>query len=250
MIPKVIHYFWFGHGKMPKMSRRCMDSWRKFFPDYEIKEWNEDNFDVNILPYTTEAYRAKKYAFVSDYARFWVLYNYGGIYFDIDVEVLKPMDAILQQGSFMSCETSIASGKPLYVNPGIGFACEPKHPFIKECLDIYNNQKFVYGKGGRIKTVCEYVTELLQTHGLQQVDEIQRIAGLTIYPWDYMCPMSTEGRVVRITENTVSIHYFAGTWGPSLNKLKKRTAMIIGPNLTLGIIKIKRIIRSLLRIKI
>ena len=96
MIPKIIHYCWFGRNPLPQSAIKCINSWKKFFPDYEIKEWNEQNFDVNIIPYTSEAYQAKKYAFVSDYARMWVLYNYGGIYFDTDVEVIKPMKDIVE----------------------------------------------------------------------------------------------------------------------------------------------------------
>lgn len=101
MIPKVIHYCWFGGNPLPKSAQKCIALWRKYLPDYEIKEWNENNFDVNIIPYTAEAYKAKKYAFVSDYARFWILYKYGGLYFDTDVEVIKNMDDIISKGPFM-----------------------------------------------------------------------------------------------------------------------------------------------------
>ena len=104
MIPKIIHYCWFGRNPLPESAKKCIDSWRKFLPDYEIKEWNEDNFDVNIIPYTQQAYEAKKYAFVSDYARFWILYHHGGVYFDTDVEVIRPMDDIIKKGPFMGRE--------------------------------------------------------------------------------------------------------------------------------------------------
>ena len=96
MIPKSIHYCWFGRSELTPLAKKCLASWRQFFPDYEIKEWNEDNFDVNIIPYTADAYKAGKYAFVSDYARFWVLYHFGGVYFDTDVEVIRPMDDVLE----------------------------------------------------------------------------------------------------------------------------------------------------------
>lgn len=105
MIPKIIHYCWFGRGPLPELAQKCITSWKKYLPDYEIKEWNEDNFDVNIIPYTAEAYKAKKYAFVSDYARFWILYKFGGIYFDTDVEVIRPIDDIVERGNFMGFET-------------------------------------------------------------------------------------------------------------------------------------------------
>ncbi len=104
MIPKVIHYCWFGRNPLPKSALKCIASWRKYFPNYEIKEWNEDNFDVNIIPYTQEAYSVGKYAFVSDYARFKILYENGGLYFDTDVEVIRPMDDIIERGAFMGVE--------------------------------------------------------------------------------------------------------------------------------------------------
>ena len=110
-IPKVIHYCWFGRNPLPKMAVKCIASWRKFLPDYEIKEWNEDNFDVNIIPYTKDAYADGKYAFVSDFARFWILYRYGGVYFDTDVEVIKPMDDIIGRGPFMGLEIAGRDGK-------------------------------------------------------------------------------------------------------------------------------------------
>ena len=131
MIPKVIHYCWFGGNELPESAKKCIDSWRKFFPDYEIKEWNESNYDVRKNIYISQAYDAGKYAFVSDYARFDVLYQFGGIYFDTDVEVIKSFEDILTQGSFMGCEIdgethteekdkSIRENK--CVNPGVGMA--------------------------------------------------------------------------------------------------------------------------------
>lgn len=104
MIPKIIHYCWFGRNPLPKSAIKCIESWKQFFPDYQIKEWNEDNFNVNITLYTREAYEKKKYAFVSDYARYWILYNYGGLYFDTDVEILKSFDSIIEKGPFMGAE--------------------------------------------------------------------------------------------------------------------------------------------------
>ena len=112
MIPKVIHYCWFGRNPLPPFAVKCIESWKKFLPGYEIKEWNEDNFDVNIIPYTQEAYEARKYAFVSDYARFYILYHHGGIYFDTDVEVIKSIDDIIERGAFMGCENEAKPGAP------------------------------------------------------------------------------------------------------------------------------------------
>lgn len=136
MIPKIIHYCWFGRNPLPPEAEKCIASWRKYLPDYEIKEWNEDNFDVNIIPYTAEAYEVEKYAFVSDYARFWILYKYGGVYFDTDVEVIRPMDDILAKGNFMGFETD-PDGKirnVMSVNPGLGLGVVSGLGLMKKCL--------------------------------------------------------------------------------------------------------------------
>ena len=125
MIPKKIHYCWFGRNPLPESAKKCIASWRKYFPDYEIIEWNEDNYDVNKIPYTQQAYAAKKYAFVSDYARFDILYQHGGIYFDTDVEVIKSFDDVLEHGAFMGCEIDGSSRSGIAVAPGLGIAAAP-----------------------------------------------------------------------------------------------------------------------------
>ena len=138
MIPKVIHYCWFGGNPLPESAQKCIASWRKFLPDYEIKEWNESNFDVNAIPYTAQAYAAKKYAFVSDYARFSILYDNGGLYFDTDVEVIRPMDDIIENGPFMGFEID-ASGIDFKkaVAPGLGLGANPGLGLYKEILEHY-----------------------------------------------------------------------------------------------------------------
>ena len=153
MIPKIIHYCWFGRNPLPQSAIKCINSWKKFFPDYEIKEWNEDNFDVNIIPYTAEAYEAKKYAFVSDYARFWILYHHGGIYFDTDVEVIKPFDDILERGPFMGreqgafikniCGTSY-NGNGFGVAPGLGIGATSGLELYKEFLKSFQEHNLLY----------------------------------------------------------------------------------------------------------
>lgn len=122
MIPRIIHYCWFGGNKLPELAIKCISSWKIYFPDYEIKEWNETNYDVHKIPYISQAYDAKKYAFVSDYARFDILYQYGGIYFDTDVEVIKPFDQILKSGGFMGLEAKgvVAAGLGIGCNAGLG----------------------------------------------------------------------------------------------------------------------------------
>ena len=139
MIPKTIHYCWFGRNPLPELAKKCIASWRRCLPDYEIKEWNEDIFDVNIIPYTQQAYEAKKYAFVSDYARFWILYHYGGLYFDTDVEVIKPFDDIVERGPFMGFELdSINGATTIGVAPGLGLGVTPGLDLYKMLLEKYS----------------------------------------------------------------------------------------------------------------
>ena len=143
MIPKIIHYCWFGRNPLPELAQKCIASWKKYLPDYEIKEWNEDNFDVNIIPYTAEAYAAKKYAFVSDYARFWILYKYGGIYFDTDVEVIRPIDDIIAKGNFMGCETDASGSDAASVAPAS--ICLTSHEVTFSNNVIYRSNDFHIG---------------------------------------------------------------------------------------------------------
>lgn len=216
MIPKVIHYCWFGRNPLPDSALKCIASWRKFLPDYEIKEWNEDNFDVNIIPYTAEAYQAKKYAFVSDYARFWILYHYGGLYFDTDVEVIKPMDDIIARGPFMGVEVPSKGGSLPLVAPGLGLGAELQMLFYNEILDYYNNLHFLGDDGMPNEvTVVRHNTNVLQQHGLQPTNDIQQVAGVWIYPRDYFNPLDDlTGRLAQ-TPNTYAIHWYTRTWSNS-----------------------------------
>ncbi len=213
-IPKYIHYCWFGGAEMPESMQKCINSWRRFFPDYEIKEWNETNFDVNLLTYTQEAYKAKKYAFVSDVARFWVLYHEGGIYFDTDVEIISSFDEIITKGAFMGVESHCKAGEMPNVNPGLGLGAEKGNPVIKSIFDYYNTLRFLDEDGEKNPgTVVTHTTHVLYEHyGLKSSNEIQELNGITIYPMDYFCPFDDLTGVLRPTANTRSIHWFAKTW--------------------------------------
>ncbi len=211
MIPKVIHYCWFGRNPLPDYAKKYIATWKQYFPGYEIKEWNEDNFDVNMIPYISEAYKAKKYAFVSDYARFWILYHYGGIYFDTDVEVIKSMDDIIEKGPFMGIENLATDGKFQTVNAGLGLAAEKEMNFYKRVLDNYAAYRFIMPDGTlNLRTVVQYVTVELVKCGLKRSNEIQKCAGMLIYPKDFFNPKG--GNVMRITTNTRTIHQFSSTW--------------------------------------
>lgn len=217
MIPKIIHYCWFGRNPLPESAVKCIDSWKKFFPDYEIKEWNEDNFDVNIIPYTKEAYEAKKYAFVSDYARFWILYHHGGLYFDTDVEVIKSMDHIIKRGPFMGIEKlnpdiSDVSTSSL-VAPGLGLSSSIGHPIYAEILKYYESLHWCDSKGQQLPgTVVHHTTDILERYGYQKQDVEQEIGGIVIYPSEVFCPMDSTTGLIDITEKTVSIHWYSCSW--------------------------------------
>lgn len=212
-IPKVIHYCWFGRNPLPKLALKCIASWKKFLPDYEIKEWNEDNFDVNIIPYTAEAYKAKKYAFVSDYARFWILYHYGGIYFDTDVEVIKPMDDIIERGAFMGIEVEAKGTTPPAVAPGLGLGVNPGLGLYKEILDYYAPLHFILQDGSYNQvTVVRHVTKVLEENGLKPTNELQEVAGVWIYPREYFNPLDDLTGRLKVLPNTRSIHWYMKSW--------------------------------------
>lgn len=214
MIPKIIHYCWFGGNPLPKSAVKCVNSWKKFFPDYEIKEWNETNFDVNMMHFTREAYEAQKYAFVSDVARFWVLYREGGLYFDTDVEVIAPMDDIVERGPFMGVEAMdvFEKGWPA-VAPGLGLGVEKGNCFYKRVLGHYENIHYCDADGNQLPgTVVMHTTKLLKENGLKPQAGIQCVAGIWIYPQDYFCPLNDVTGVLNKTGNTRSIHWYSKTW--------------------------------------
>lgn len=245
MIPKKIHYCWFGRGPLPELARKCIASWRKYLPEYEIKEWNEDNFDVHCIPYCSEAYDAGKYAFVSDYARFKILYEYGGLYFDTDVEVIKAMDDIISRGPFMGCErdADTVKGDGAAVAPGLGLGVNPGLGLYKEILELYETLHFIGADGTmNLKTVVQYTTEVLCKHGLKHVGDVQFVDGIFVYPKEYFNPMEFVNQVC-ITPNTCSIHHYAGTWLPWNKRMKKRVQKILGKRITSWCVRLKSFFR-------
>ena len=250
MIPKIIHYCWFGRNPLPELAQKCIASWKKYLPDYEIKEWNEDNFDVNIIPYTAEAYAMKKYAFVSDYARFWILYRYGGIYFDTDVEVIRPIDDIIAKGNFMGYETdpnpkrgdagSVAPGLGLGVNPGLGLGVNPGLGLIEKMMHYYDGQHFVHEAVMKNQiTVVHIATKVLCDNGLKNVTGIQEVDGCYIYPAEFFCPINVTTGRIHVEKNTRTIHHYAGTWVDKKFSLKEVVKRIIPEKLLLALFGLK-----------
>lgn len=240
MIPKIIHYCWFGRNPLPELAQKCIASWKKYLPDYEIKEWNEDNFDVNIIPYTAEAYEQKKYAFVSDYARFWILYKYGGIYFDTDVEVIRPIDDIIARGNFMGCETDATGGNTASVAPGLGLGVNPGLNLIKKMLEYYEGKHFVLESVMRNQiTVVHIATQVLFDNGMKNVAGIQQVDGVWIYPPEYFCPINVITGRIHVEKNTRTIHHYAGTWVDKKFSLKELIKKLLPERLVLAIIEKK-----------
>ena len=226
VIPKIIHYCWFGRNPLPKSAKKCIASWKKYLPDYEIKEWNENNFDVNIIPYTRDAYGAKKYAFVSDYARFWILYHYGGVYFDTDVEVIRPIDDLIEKGAFMGWEKPNNAGTPS-IAPGLGLAAPKGQPFYEVVLDGFINLNFYKKNGDRNPyTMIPMVTDILIKRGLTRDDSLQIIDDIFFYPSEYFCPMNAITGRITITENTYTIHWYSMSWLLSIVHLRVRLMRI------------------------
>jgi mannosyltransferase OCH1-like enzyme len=227
MIPKIIHYCWFGGNPLPELTLKCIESWKKYCPDYKIIEWNERNFNVNTINYTTKAYEAKKYAFVADYARFEILYQYGGIYLDTDVEIVKPIDDLLQQSIFLGREEIDR------VNPGLIVGCEAQDKFVGDLINIYKELQFLNDDTKKLKTIVDYTTEMLISRGWIPEADVQNIDGIVVYPVEYFCPKSYKTGVISIRENTYTIHHFDGSW--FTNEDKKRLILQQKLNKVLGV---------------
>lgn len=206
MIPKIIHYCWFGRGEKPKLAQKCISSWKKHCPNYEIIEWNEDNFNIQAHPYAQFCYELKKWAFLSDYVRLVVVEQYGGIYFDTDVELLRTPDFLLEHEAFYGFEndTNIATG--------LGFGAEAHHPTIQSMVEQYRRLQSD-AEGVYPCVVCPQLnTQALLPLGLKLNGQRQTVAGAEIYPVEYFNPYeSTTGRLNK-TKNTVSVHWYSGSW--------------------------------------
>lgn len=235
MIPKIIHYCWFGKGEMPEMAKNCIASWHKYMPDWEYKLWNEDNFDVNCTPYTKEAYEAKKFAFVSDYVRLWALYNEGGLYFDTDVEVFKPFDNLLNNKAFAGFEGS----KRLPVGTCV-MASEAGGEWIKEQLDYYQNRHFLNQDGSfDMTTNVQFMNAKMCEQGFVQDGSEQVFKDVHIFPVDYFSPRHTTGEYIR-TENTYCEHMGLASWNADGKGWKDFVRKIVGQKSMTRLIKLKR----------
>jgi hypothetical protein len=207
IIPKIIHYCWFGGNPLPPLALKCIESWKKYCPDYEIKEWNENNFNVNYNMYTKEAHQTKKWAFVSDVARLYAIHTDGGVYLDTDVELIKPIDSFLDNSMFIGFENDTL------INTGIGFGAVQRFHIIKKMLDIYDNVSFINFDGSfNIEPCPAYNTPIIEQEGFAVNNTKQTINNVTVYPTEYFCPKNCVTRRLHITEKTHAIHHFDGSW--------------------------------------
>ena len=205
MIPKKIHYCWFGRGEKSKLAKKCIASWKKYMPDYEIIEWNEDNFDVNMNEYTKMCYEQKKYAFLTDYLRLLIIKQYGGIYFDTDVEAVKSFDDLLKHKAFLGFETDE------YVNTGEGFGAEPGNKIVEQMIKEY--EQLLDGKHGTVG--CPILnTRALVKYGLKCNGTMQKLSEAVVYPDVFFNPRSSVTGKLSKTDNTYSIHWYSASWMP------------------------------------
>lgn len=204
MIPKIIHYCWFGHGKMTPLMKKCIKSWKKYCPDFQIIEWNEDNFDINSVIWTKQAYETKKYAFVADYVRLYALSKYGGIYMDTDQELIRPIDSFLTDEMFLGFMDS-------QINTGL-IGASPSSKILLEMFDYYNDREFFFDDKQDLTPNTAWMTKILVSHGLEIKDEFQELDGINIYPRTYFCPTTCDSIHKLYSSETIAIHHWAMSW--------------------------------------
>lgn len=205
MIPKIIHYFWFGSKQKPEVFQKCFNSWKKFASDFEIKEWNYDNFEFKDNKFFKEAYENKKYAFCCDVARILVLQKYGGVYLDVDVELVKPIDNLLKYDFFGGRD------ERNMFNTGEGFGCIPNHPYLNTMLLQY--EKFILDGGATDEVPCPTKNEKsISDLGFSKKTDVEIIENNIMLPKEYMCPICFEKNDNYFCEKTYSIHHYSGSW--------------------------------------
>lgn len=222
MIPKTIHYCWFGGKPLPADVLKCIKTWKKYCPDYEIKRWDESNFDVNCHPFMKAAYEAKAWAFVSDYARLKVVYENGGIYLDTDVELLRKTDFLLEN----QCYIGIQQPESLCTT-GLGFGAEKSSPVVQKMMECYDTIEF--SDQAKNTFACPWLNDrVIRSFGKVNDDEITHLPGVTVYPSKFFDPLSTGNTKNLLCDDTVSIHHYAATWSGNKQRWKRKIVRIIG----------------------
>lgn len=219
MIPRKIHYCWFGGNELPARDRYCIESWKKMCPDYEIIRWDESNYDISKCAYMKEAYEAKRLGFVPDYARLDIIYEHGGIYLDTDVELIRNLDDLLELEGFAGFEASDQTQKCIAL--GLGFGAQPHNEIIRKLRDDYDDKHFMNKDGTpNLLPAPGYSMAVLKKIGLINNGEEQQIDGFYFFPEDYFCPKSFTTDEINITEHTYSIHHYNASWFTEKDKLR------------------------------
>lgn len=235
MIPKKIHYCWFGQKPIPEKDRTCIESWKKYCPDYEIIEWNEDNYDVTKNPYMYAAYQEKKWGFVTDYIRFDIIYREGGFYLDTDVELVQSLDSLASNVAYLGFENG------QIVNSGHGFGAEPGNEVIKALRDLYDQLDFYTEEGKPNLTPSPfYITNYLDKLGLKRNNQEQMLDQLHIYPSDYFAPKSYATGKLQLTDKTISIHHYHASWQTPKLKRNRMIRRWIGHQNYNRLVRLKR----------
>ena len=235
MIPKKIHYCWFGGNPLPKDVVNCIKSWEYFCPDYEIIRWDETNFDIKCSPFVEKAYEEKAWAFVSDYARLKVVYDNGGIYLDTDVELVKNIDWLLDD----QCYIGVQQFGNLCTT-GLGFGATKANPVVKEMLNEYDT--LVFGDEKKKTFACPYLnSSVLMRRGYVYSDEVQKVDGVTVYPPKYFDPIAPgDGMENLFCKETVSIHHYSASWMSKKTQLRRKIIRMIGQD---KVSKLKRMFK-------
>lgn len=216
LIPKTIHYCWFGDGKKPKLAQKCISSWKRLCPDYEIIEWNENNFDIDQYPYLRWCYDNKKWAFLSDFARLLIVQQYGGIYFDTDVELVRRPDDLLKYEAFYGFENNSN------IATGLGFGAVSGNVTVTAMVQQYIDIQLDKNRGFPMKACPALNTKALIPFGLQLNGKQQNINGTEILPKDYLNPYDDPTGCLHKTENTISIHWYSKSWMSKTMILRSR----------------------------
>lgn len=227
MIPKIIHYIWVGNNPLPDLVQQCIESWKKFCPDYKIMRWDETNLDIHKFKYAEDAYNNKKWAFFSDVHRFDILNTYGGIYLDVDVELYKSLDEFLNYDYFTGFENK------KFLNPGLIMGSTPNNNVCSNIVEIYKNTSF--NKTAPI-TICDITTEYFKNnYKFIPNGKTQTFENIKVFSVDYFCPKDFKTKKIKITDNTISIHHYLGSWceNPSFltkikNLFKRLVVLILG----------------------
>ena len=222
MIPTIIHYCWFGGKPLPSDVLKCIETWKKYCPDYEIKRWDESNFDVNSHPFMKAAYEAQAWAFVSDYARLKVVYDNGGIYLDTDVELLKKLDFLLEN----QCYIGIQQSESL-CNTGLGFGAEKASPVVLKMMECYDSISFLDQEKSTF--ACPWLNDkVIRSYGPVKNDEITYLEKVTVYPSCFFDPLSTGNTKNLLCDKTISIHHYAASWTTRNSRLKRKFIRTLG----------------------